>query len=168
MTATLPTAEEIRAALRYEPDTGRFFWITPPNKTLAKGGEAGWPDSQGYRRIRYKGRGLRAHRLAWLMTYGEWPGHLDHINRNRADNRIANLRECSLAENRQNAGLRSDNKTGYCGVRFDAKTGAYSASIGVGGKNRNLGKAFPTAEEAASAYAEAKRQLHTFHPEVAA
>jgi hypothetical protein len=164
----LPSAAEMRAVIRYEPDTGRFFWLTPPSRAATKGGEAGWPDFQGYRRIRYKGRGIRAHRLAWLLVYGEWPGHLDHINGDRSDNRIANLRECTLAENRQNASLRNDNTTGYCGVHLDRKKGTYYAVIRIHGKAHYLGRGFSTAEEAAAAYADGKRRLHTFSPEVRA
>lgn len=107
-----------------------------------------------------------AHRLAWLLHYGSWPSrHIDHINGDRADNRIANLRECDDAENQQNLrAATAASKSGLLGVTTRTyRNGAvrYAASIQVDGTKRYLG-VYGTPEEAHSAYRAAKRQLHPF------
>lgn len=88
--------EEMRAALNYDAETG-IIW-RGQNKA---GGDKG----NGYIRLRFKGTRYAAHRIAWALHYGEWPhGEIDHINRDRSDNRISNLRVVSRSENMRNRG----------------------------------------------------------------
>lgn len=90
------------SALRYEPSTGHFFW-RERRGAVARGAMAGSDDGKGYVLIRIDRKTYKAHRLAWLYVYGELPrGSLDHINRQRSDNSIANLREASAAQNNCN------------------------------------------------------------------
>ena len=121
---------------------------------------------QGYIIVRYKTTTFRAHRLAWMLYYGEWPSaHLDHRNGNPGDNRIRNLRNVTVQQNNFNNRLKpSGNRSGYVGVsRRVTKCGRvrYRASIWMGGRNITCG-VYDTAEEASAAYQAAKKRFHTF------
>ncbi|WP_082492943.1 HNH endonuclease signature motif containing protein [Acidovorax sp. Leaf160] len=104
--------------------------------------------------------------MAWLYVNGAWPdGQIDHINGNRADNRIANLRVCSNADNGQNRGVNANNRSGSPGVSFHSKAQKWQAHIGIQGVRHALGF-FASKEDAAAAYVEAKAQLHQFNPSI--
>ncbi len=152
--------------IKYDPDTGDFTWVCPASRRVSAGQKAGWLNDSGYVLISLGGVKYRAHRLAWRIVYGYWPSdQLDHINGNRADNRIANLREATDAQNRQNTAKRIDNKSGYVGVYYAPWANAWRAEIRVAGVRRKLGY-FSAPELAHAAYSKAKAELHTFHPEV--
>lgn len=130
------------------------------------GSVAGAKDKSGYVIIGIKGRLYKAHRLAWLHFYGEWPSfHLDHINGITSDNRIFNLRQCDDFENMQNQGMSTKNKSGYMGVSFDKERCKWQASISVRGKSIGLGR-FDCPEDAHRAYLNAKKSMHTFQPKI--
>lgn len=152
------TAEQVRELLDYNPETGRFTWRIAPRGHKA-GSQAGCIDSYGYVVIRIAGAGHKAHRLAWLIAYGEWPDdQVDHINGDRSDNRIANLRDVSRLTNRQNMRrAQADNRSGLLGVSLT--NNRCKASIRSGGKNHHLGY-FASPEAAHAAYVAAKRQTH--------
>ena len=115
----------------------------------------------GYRRIRVNGKQYRAHRLIWFMVHGKFPVNmLDHINGNKLDNRISNLREATHQENMQNkTKARLDNKSGFLGVSLNK--GRFRANIKLNGKLKYLGL-FDTPKEAHEAYLKAKREHHEF------
>ncbi len=148
------TAEELRSQLSYDPTTGVFLW---PN-----GRVAGNPSGKyGRLQITLGGVARYASRLAWLYTYGEWPtGQVDHINGDRCDNRIANLRVLTNAENKQNqsAAYANNVSSGVLGVSRSSN-GRWRARIMVNGRSMSLGT-FSTREEAAEAYVAAKQELH--------
>lgn len=151
--------EEVSALLKYDPQTGLFTHKVNGHKRKA-GAATGRLDSKGYVRIRLMGYEFKAHRLAWLLTYGTWPAaEIDHINGCPSDNRIINIRDVSVAENGWNRkGAMRNNKTGVLGVcEMD---GMFIAQIGVDGRRLRLG-AFDTVEEAAAAYNAAKAIHHT-------
>lgn len=153
------THAELVHALDYDSSTGFFRWKNPPVRCPVKGKIAGRIDSGGYRQIAINKLRYGAHRLAWFYHYAKWPkGQLDHINLNKDDNRIENLRECSPANNSWNRRVRSDSKTGLKGVVHSYK-GNYCAYITKNGHDVYLGY-FPTAEEAHAAYVEASQRLH--------
>ena len=145
------TAEYLRSVLHYSPETGIFTWKVRTSTKVKVGDVAGCPEGGGYLQIRVCSRLYRAHRLAWLHTYGAWPtDQIDHINRNRSDNRISNLREVTSKQNNQNAGKRSDNKSGHPGVRWYKQSSKWQARIKHNQKDIYLGY-FTTIEEAISA-----------------
>ena len=151
--------EEVAAFLSYDPQTGLFTHKVNGHKRRA-GAVTGRLDTKGYVRIRLLGYEFKAHRLAWLLTYGMWPtAEIDHINGCPSDNRIMNLRDVSVAENGWNrAKAMRNNKTGVLGVC--EMNGKFVAQIGVDGKRVRLG-AYDTVEEATVAYGKAKTELHT-------
>jgi hypothetical protein len=159
------TQEELKEWLVFNNDIGRFFWKKKyrgihTSKTL----EAGSFDAHGYGQIRIRGEIYKEHRLVWLYVYGKWPdGQIDHINHNRRDNRVENLREVNNSENHKNRPLQRNNKTGVPGVCFYPKKGYY-AYINVNGKRLNLGM-FGELEEAISArrLAESNLGFHKNH-----
>lgn len=155
---TAVSREEVQALLCYDPTTGLFTHRVNGHKRAA-GDVTGRLDSKGYVRVRLLGYEFKAHRLAWLLTYGAWPqAEIDHINGCPSDNRIVNLRDVSVAVNgwnRKNA--MRNNKTGLLGVC--AVGGKFHAQIKAKGVQHFLG-VFATAEEAHAAYLAAKAELH--------
>jgi hypothetical protein len=98
------TAERLRQLLHYDPERGVFTWLSRPAErswnTRFAGTRAGTINGLGYVVIGILGRRYKAHRLAWLYVHGEWPGReLDHINCDKSDNRIANLRPATRSQN---------------------------------------------------------------------
>jgi hypothetical protein len=160
MSDKMLTAEELKKVLTYNPDTGDFHWLITTSARARAGCRAGNLSALGYRVIKYLGRTYRAHRLAWLYVHGEWPSNqIDHINGDRQDNRIGNLRDVSAKVNLQN--LRAafpKSKTGLLGVSSMA-SGHFLAKIRADGQIVHIGT-FSTPEEAHAAYIRAKRQLH--------
>jgi hypothetical protein len=162
----LPPIEIVRALLNYDRDTGSFSWkerggrATPWDARYA-GTAAGTINHDGYIRIGIKGNYYVAHRLAWLIVHGLDPAtELDHINGNRADNRIDNLRLSSRDIQQQNC-IRS-NKTGLTGV-YRTAGGRFGAVIQVNYKAIYLGT-FDLASDAYISYLSAKKQYHPFNP----
>lgn len=158
-----PTAEAIEDYLRYEPDTGHFYWKRSEGKKIRVGERAGHV-SRIDERISLHGKKYRASHLAIRLTTGEWPPHqVDHINGDPLDNRLVNLRAATQHQNMQNIRRHSRNRLGLLGV--SRARDLFRARIAVDGKDVELGR-YRTAEEAHEAYKEAKRKLHTFNPEV--
>ncbi len=157
------TAERLRALLDYDQSTGVFTRKVRTARCMKVGDVAGSVNSNGYVMIMVDGRSYKAHRLAWLHATGQWPaGQIDHLNCNRADNCIDNLRDVDRSTNIQNQ--RRPHRgaiTGVLGVTMDrrARSKPYMAQILVNGKRRGLGN-FKTLDEAGQAYVKAKRSLH--------
>ena len=100
--------------------------------------------NQGYVRlsIRIKGNKheYRAHRVAWALHYGEWPvGDMDHINGDRADNRIENIRLVSISDNQRNLCMPKNNTSGQMGVHYDKRIKKWIARISDKNKKVQLG-----------------------------
>jgi hypothetical protein len=120
------------------------------------GEEAGNVGANGYRRVSINNGLYLVHRIIWALVHRRWPlGRLDHVNRDRLDNRLENLRECSVSENRMNSVVRSDCVSGLKGASFDRRTGRYRADIRLrGGRRKHLGT-YKTAEAAHRAWCRA-------------
>jgi hypothetical protein len=155
------TAEELREQLDYDPETGVFTRRVTRSSRVKIGDVAGWPDKDGYVRVRVLSRVRAAHRLAWLHVYGVWPpNEIDHINGMRGDNRIANLREATHAENSRN---RKKLRNGRCALKGVYIKGArFCAKIKKHGKHTHVG-CYDTEEEAHAAYvAAAEKEFGAF------
>jgi len=156
----------LKELFEYDLDTG-IFKRKKAVSNQKEGCIAGCIGGNGYRLIRVKRISYGAHRLAWLYVYGKFPeNEIDHINRNRSDNRICNLREVSRGENMQNKDKAASNKTGYKGVSISKhkKNKKFLAQIKFNGKVIYLGRYF-CAESAYAAYCKAANELHS-HNEV--
>jgi hypothetical protein len=154
------TVEQLKDTLDYDADTGVFVWKIRPSKAVKAGDVAGCVEKRiGYITIGIGGRVYKAHRLAWLYVYGSWPkGLIDHINGNKADNRIDNLRDVFADGNSQNVRKPNcRNKSGFMGVIWYQNK--WRASMSVNGKSKWLGD-YSTPEEAHQVYLEAKRKYH--------
>lgn len=148
------TPEYVRSILDYDPATGDFRWRHREGadgfNTSYAGERAGSVGSRGYLTIKVLGKKIRAHRLAWFVTYGEWPSdQIDHINRIKLDNRIENLRVVNNSENMRNLPPRPLDPV-KLGVTFHRRDRLYSTQIGVDGKVIHIGS-FKTFEEARAA-----------------
>lgn len=154
------TAQRLRELFSYDPDAGSFTRLAQRGPSKA-GLVAPCKDAHGYEVLRVDYRLHRAHRLVWLHVHGAWPvGDIDHIDGNRANNRIANLRDVTRAENNQNQrSAASHNAGGVLGVSPVHKSSRYRARIAVNGESRHLG-CYATEEEAHAAYLDAKSALH--------
>ena len=163
--------------LSYQPQTGLLFWLP---RTASDFGFAscrqstvdswndrnsGRPafrtvDRDGYLRGEIRGRKYRAHRVIWQMVYGDWPdGQIDHVNGDRADNRIANLRAATNAENQWNTRVRSDSTSGVKGVTWNKQRSKWQARIEVSGRRIHIGL-FDDLRAASIARDAAARRLH--------
>lgn len=170
----IPTPEQLRQLLRYEPETGKMFWRerSPDcidaaddfvrrkicrnwNARLA-GKEAFTSLKDGYRVGAIGNRPFRAHRVIWAIAYGEWPGgEIDHIDCNRTNNRISNLREATRSQNAHNYGGRG--RSAFRGVGWDGRNKKWQAQIFINGKQTKIGR-FTSEVEAAVAYDKAARE----------
>lgn len=152
--------ENLRRCLNYDSVTGIFYWsVEIKNGNVIRrrvGDVAGSIDkTKGYRRIRVNKKDYHAHRLAWVFHHGRWPkDQIDHINGDRGDNRIDNLRECNQSQNNANTRLKSNSTSGYKGVYWNKRRKKWSSAISVDGKFKMLGN-FEDPKEAHAAYVRA-------------
>ena len=162
------TAQRLRELLHYDPETGVFTRIAKASSNANRrplGPVAGNPSSNLYLRVGVDGTRYLYHRLAWLYMTGEWPAaDVDHINRDRQDNRWANLRAATRSENMQNLGLDKRSKSGVKGVSWNAHTQKWHARFKADKRMIHLGF-FRTIEEAAKVYAENVGKFHTHLPQ---
>lgn len=114
---------------KYNPSSGELIWLV--NKGRARIGQlVRNPGKSGYWRVTNNGKMYLAHRLAWLLHYGKWPvSDLDHINKDKTDNRIINLRLANKEINGKNLPLKITNTSGCCGVTWDNKIKKWQAQI---------------------------------------
>lgn len=164
--------EYVNACLSYSPETGELRWKHRPPEhfpspriqkgvnTRLAGTIAGHRRKDTYVQVILNLRPYKAHRLAWLLTYGEWPpGDLDHIDGDPGNNRLANLRIATLSQNACNRSRYRNNTSGYKGVSFVPSICKWRARVQAGGRRRCVGE-FDTLEDAASACAAARAKLH--------
>lgn len=146
------TQSHLEECLSYNPGTGVFTWrVRPPEhfkkemshkswNTKFSGKMAGHVNKiHGYLVISVENKDYRAHRLAWLYHHGHDPLTIDHIDGNKTNNKITNLRSVSLSENQKNRRIGRNTKNGIFGVRIDKRTGKYYARITVHGREVYLG-----------------------------
>lgn len=168
----------LRECISYDEKTGRFIWLVRPahhfktalSAKRVNATTAGKPafytmHSAGYLIGSINRRFIYAHRAAWAVYYGAWPNNeIDHINHDKKDNRIVNLREVDRTENGRNISMKSNNRSGFTGVHVQKESGLFVAQIRVSNKTIHLGS-FRDIELAKSARldAEIKYGFHRNH-----
>ena len=161
-----PTLSALQKILRYDPDTGEFWW--KESRSGRRMDQPAGTISNGYRRIWIDGVNYSGHQLAWLFVRGRWPPHhLDHADQDRSNNRIGNLRPTNYARNRMNTGPNRNSTSGFRGVTFYKRQTRkpWGASLKVNGQPIYLG-VYETREEAAHAYDRKAREVYGEHAHV--
>ena len=149
----LELAAKAAGMVTYNPNSGIMIW--KPRQESEKDAlrwnaryankECGTIDDKGYRRILYRlGKDcvfrIRTHRLAWFISYGKFPdGEIDHINQNKTDNRIANLRDVPKEINQRNGTRKSNNTSGVPGVTWHKQHRKWYAQVNTNGKHHFVG-----------------------------
>lgn len=153
--------KELKELISYDLDTGKFSWLVSRG-TVRKGATAGSLGGRGYILIQLQNKSYLAHRLAWLYVTGRDPfQQIDHINHDRTDNRIKNLREVSALENRKNSKKSTNNTSGHPGVYWCKQKKKWRARITVNGQDHNLGR-FTEINDARNAV-DAAKEKYRFH-----
>ena len=144
----------------FEYKDGNLYWKKLLSKRNPIGKIAGSTNSAGYRQVQICGKHHLQHRIIWEMFNGIIPDGLqiDHINGNKSDNRLENLRLATPSQNQANKGFNSRNSTGFKGVSFIKCRKRYQATISVNNKNINLGS-FKCPTAAYIAYVKAEREI---------
>jgi hypothetical protein len=171
----------LRELVELDEATGRLFW-RPREARHFKGTDRRTPESfaahwngkwagreaftkemtNGYRGGVVLGVNTYAHRVAFALANGSWPtGEIDHLNRDKTDNRPLNLRDVPKSTNQKNRPMQRNNTSGFNGVSRDTRSGAWFAFIKVDGRARRIGT-FPTRQAAIAARREANA-AHGFH-----
>ena len=156
MANTLP--REIFDYFDYDPETGVIRWKIDNGPKNRKGRAVGHKNKKGYTEAKFRGKSYFCHRIAWAIGHDtlEVPSILDHINGNRSDNRLSNLRAATPQQNVLNAKSR---KNGLKGASFHKKRNKWHSKIVFNGKCKHLGD-FDTEIEAHEAYCRAAAELH--------
>jgi len=144
--------------LAYDPETGIITNKITRHGSII-GAEVGCLHPLGYLIVGLNYKTYRAHRLGFLMYHHYLPPYLDHVNLDKTDNHISNLRPCNHSQNAMNCGLKSTNKSGYKGVSRVSRGTSWCARLMVNGKPVYLG-CYNDKHEAAEAYNEAAREHH--------
>jgi hypothetical protein len=159
------TPELLRQLLRYEPDTGKLFWLPRPVEMFSSNGsckswnkkysglEAGNGSGHKYLRVCISNVKYFAHRIAWMMENGEIPEKMmiDHINGIPTDNRMVNLRLATKSQNMHNMGVGATNTSGSKGVHWYERKKKWHVQIRVCGSRKHIGY-FSDIKDAESAY----------------
>lgn len=147
----------------FDYNDGKLFWKV--NKTTRNyiGREAGSP-AHGYKTVMVDGKNWRIHRLVFLMHHGYLPSLIDHINGDKSDNRIENLRDAGTVGNSRNQRIRFDNKTGVKGVSWDKNRLKWAVRVKANGKiNQKYIADFNIAKQAAMSMREALHGEYANH-----
>lgn len=150
----------LRQHFAYDPETGAVTKLRQRRgDRLPLGTPLGFRNGNGYLRAGVDGRQVYVHQIAWALATGHWSDKIiDHRNGDKTDNRLANLRECTQAENTRNSTRRSHSGQPYKGVRR-TRAGTWQARIRIDNKEVYLGT-FGTPEQAHEAYAKGAQRYH--------
>lgn len=171
----------LRQLLRYEPETGRLFWrerspaMFKPGSRCSQSAQAKqWnalfagqeafatQGANGYLKGGLFGKTFLAHRIAYALHFAKWPDQIDHINGERADNRIENLRSVTCSQNNRNRRLPRSNTSGRIGVFWHEKDSCWRAQIKLAGRQIHLGS-FKSKAAAIAARERAEIDAGNFH-----
>jgi hypothetical protein len=156
--------QRILLIVEYDHETGLFRrLVASKGCSLKIGWTKGSLSYRGYRKMNLLKKSYELHRIAWLIYYGDWPKkNIDHINGDKSDNRICNLRDATVVENARNSGMSRANTSGHIGVRYYERYGKWRAEIKVNYRNIHLGL-FDTMDQAIEARKSAESS-YGFHP----
>lgn len=168
----LPDQALLLKLLRYDPETGKLYWRERtaeaiPCAKVRSGWNKRWAGKEAFTANSGKGYltgcmagfgTLRSHRVIWMMCFGQWPEQIDHLNQDKSDNRLANLKDASREENARNCPLSSRNKSGRIGVHWSKAEQKWRAKIRHGGRYIYLGH-FHKLEDACEARSRAEREF---------
>lgn len=144
----------------FEYRDGHLFWKVDRRNNKIKGTQASRPKkSNGYQEVTINKKKYYSHRLIFMMFNGYWPEQIDHIDGNRSNNLVSNLREANNAQNNRNTKLRVSNTSGFKGVYLHSQNNRFVARITVNYKCISLG-CYKTIKEAHEAYKKAASELH--------
>jgi mRNA-degrading endonuclease HigB of HigAB toxin-antitoxin module len=134
------TQELVQHLFNYDSNTGKITWKNPPVMKGIKGKDA-CSINNNYHTVNIYGKNYNAHRVIWLYVHGYFPENdIDHIDRDKTNNKLENLREVSRQCNMRNVGKRVNNKSNVVGVSFIQKRIKWYANIMVNGKTYGLGE----------------------------
>jgi hypothetical protein len=169
--------DTLRILLRYDAESGLLYWRQRDREFFKT--EINWRQwnsrlagkqafmavgNHGYHKGTILNKWFRAHRVVWALHYGAWPhGFIDHLNGDRKDNRIANLRVVDFVQNGRNQKLRKSNTSGVMGVCWHKLTQKWAASIKIAGKASTHLGIYSDIEDAIAARKEAER-VHGYYP----
>ncbi|MCZ6897513.1 MAG: HNH endonuclease [Betaproteobacteria bacterium] len=151
------TQKEIKRLFDYR--NGHLYWKISPCPTVGIGHRAGNLHPIGYRWVKYQGVRYPEHKLIFKYHHGYWPTLIDHKDRNKSNNKIGNLRECTFSQNGFNSDTRSDNTSGIKGVCWNKKNNKWLSRIMINKKSINLGY-FKNLDDAKNAVMEARNKYH--------
>ena len=161
----LPYYEKARDLLNYNIITGELTWRDSTKgrgHVHKKGDIVGSINGNGYYvtpvTLNKKSKTLQIHRIAWFIYYGYLPNNIDHINMDRKDNKISNLRDCTPQENMRNKRAYKNTSSKFKGVSFHKRDEKWTAQIRFNGKLRHLGY-FNLEVDAHNAYERASKNL---------
>lgn len=143
----------------FEYRDGNLYWKNSKGNRVRPDRRAGTINDTGYLRVDLFGKHFRVHRLIYLMFHGNLPKILDHINGNKLDNRIENLRPATTYQNVWNSTKRRTNTSGIKNVCWDKKTKKWKVVINVGSKSHYLGL-YSDINEAAQVAQQKRNELH--------
>lgn len=149
------TQQQIKNIFQYKD--GDLIWKISKGKRGKIGSIAGSINSEGYLRICIDKKQYKVHRLVYLYHHGYLPNVIDHIDRNRLNNKIENLREATTAQNNANSKIRKDNTSGLKGITWHKASNKWCAQLMVNCKQNHIGLFF-NIEDAQAAYLQARRK----------
>jgi hypothetical protein len=134
----LLTQEYLRNLFKYS--NGKLFWKESPGRYVKAGTQAGCVYNNGYCVVKINNKRYGLHRIIFMMHHGYFPNEIDHIDRNRANNKIENLRAATSQQNKNNTGITKANKSGCKNVCWDKSTQKWLIQLQINGKTKNIGR----------------------------
>jgi hypothetical protein len=135
-------AKEVRELFEYNPENGNLTWVKKRKyfSKLLLGNIAGTLNDNGYRAVTIKGKTYQIHRIIWLYVHGKFPENvIDHINGIKDDNRLCNLRDCTISENNLNTKLSKNNVSGIKGIHWNKLKNKWHGQINFNKKKIFIG-----------------------------
>ena len=151
------TQQQANSLFHYS--NGELTRISVISKKTKIGDVPGWIGKRGYKYLNIYNKKYYVHRVIWLMHYGYLPKFIDHIDGNRLNNRIENLRACTLSENSCNSKIRSDSTSKIKGVNWFKPKQKWRARVSLNKKEYHFGY-FLTKEEAENAVIIGRKKIH--------